>query len=232
MQAEPFGATRVFTAAVSLWWSAWLPLTGVGFLASLAIEAVLWPLGTGNGFRYVLDFGLGALMTGVIVLLAADALAGGPYRLGAHVQHVLSLAGAIFALNLFTVIVMALGFMLLIIPGIYALALFLPLMPVLLLEKHGWTSIQRTMDLTRPHVVGVIGLVFWLMGAVVLASLPLVGIVSAFPDDGSFDILNLGVGLFFGANLGAVVSCVTLVTYQRLLELSGGGGSNVERVFE
>lgn len=233
MHEATFGANQVFTAALKLWRDAWLPLTGVGFLANLAIATLLYPLGPQSGFALVLEFGLGTLVSATILLLAADALGGGPYRLQAHIQRVLSIAGPIFALNLTAVILMAFGFILLLVPGIYAAAMFLALMPVLVLEGAGWSSLRRSVELARPHSMGVIGLVLWLVGLFALILVPLFAVSGALFAEGGFDILNLGLSLFVASMLEAVMACATLLTYYRLLELSGGGGgSNVERVFE
>lgn len=222
---ESLDAGGVISAAATLWWQNFTLLTGLSFLISLGLSAVTSLLQqiTGLGFVFI-DLMAGPLVSGLLVLLAQDALTGQPPALRANLQRVfdvfwplllLSAAGSLLALG---------GMVLFIIPGLYVSAVLLPMVPLIVLpnEDKGWEAMSASWELARPHAWSLVWVVVALLAISLLASGPVMLVTGALTGGGlitQFPILVGGLLMFVGAVAGALSATIALIVYHRLRAL-------------
>jgi len=219
---ERLDAGGVITAAITLWWQNFTLLTGLSFLISLGLASVTGLLEAITGASFVFaDLLIGPLVSGLIVLLAQDALIGRQPALRPNLQRVvavfwplllLSIAGSLLALG---------GMMLFVVPGLYVTAVLLPMVPLIVLpeEDKGWDAMSASWELARPHVWTLVWVVVALIAISLLASGPLLVVTGAMTGGGltgSFPILVGGLLMFLGAAAGALSATIALTVYHRL----------------
>jgi hypothetical protein len=120
---------------------------------------------------------------GGTILAVSDLYLGRSTTIQASLEHVLGRFGALFGVLLLNGLVIAVGTILCIIPGIYLACRLLVCVPVAMIEKRGASeSLRRSMALTK----GSAGRSF----LIVLLAV----------------VLTLGVGLVFGAPLGVLLA--------------------------
>ena len=173
-----------------------------------------------------------SLVTAIIVRLAYDAKINAPMRPNEYVSSALSV---VFPLIVCTLIVsFAAGFALLafIIPGLWVYAVFCVVAPAIVIERAGFGSLGRSIQLTKEYrwpclgaliIVGVLSyipvLIFIIIFGVGIASLgSAYGILLA--------IINAGVTTIY---LSLLSICVALI-YARLREIKEG--TSVESLAE
>ena len=222
---EPLDAGGLIRAAITLWWQNFTLLTGLSFLISLGLASVTSLLEVISGFSFVfVDLLAGPLVSGLMVLLAQDALVGRPPALQTNLQRVLevfwpllllSIAGSMLALG---------GMFLFIIPGLYVSAVLLPMVPMIVLpdENKGWDAMSASWELAKPRAWSLVWVVVALLAISVLASGPVMVVTGAMTGSGliaSFPILVGGVLMFLGAAAGALSATIALTAYHRLRAL-------------
>ncbi|MEM8657089.1 MAG: hypothetical protein AAGF22_03250, partial [Pseudomonadota bacterium] len=146
--ATQFGGGRLFFSALRVWRDNLLVLTGLAFLMNLALYAVglvlLTVLGLNSTF---LDLIFGPLIGAILMLVAADVVAGQQVDLRAHVNRVSALFAPLVILSLAVAFLAVIGLMALIIPGLYVVAVFIAVTPLILFENAGWDALRRSFEL-------------------------------------------------------------------------------------
>ncbi|MSU89080.1 hypothetical protein GE300_05490 [Rhodobacteraceae bacterium 2CG4] len=228
-----FGGGAVFMAALRLLRHHALALIGFAALANLALALLstgvsLALTGTASGPGGLLEYIFGPLIFALLVLRSSDALAGAQRPLGEQLRQVLAQAWPLIALSLAASLITAFGLLLLVVPGLYAAAVLLPLTPVILFERAGWEGLARSYALARPYAWPIVGVVLrmTLVGLVVLIPL----ILLMLPETaGGGGLLVLLLSVLGGAALVALYAVAGYMIYLRLRELRDGGVSDVFR---
>lgn len=189
--------------------------------------------GAGYFIFLILSLLIGLVVFGVTTLAAYDALLGEPIRIGVYVSRTLKALPAIVVLGLLFYLMMVVGLVLLILPGLYLIARFYVFTPAILVEGAGFGALGRASELSKGYrwpIVGaliLIGIVIILLSAV---SQLFVGLVLA----GTGGLL-----LFFvlqsvlSAVIYAISSIFAALLYARLREIKEGLGlRDLASVFE
>lgn len=172
-----------------------------GFLVSVAMVTVIW--------NYA---------SGVLCLATVDCLNGRRRTLAEYLTRPVPKIAPMVGLGLLVAIGTAVGAMLFVIPGLYVYAMFLVVVPVILLENGDWKSLTRARDLTAGHrwtivwALLILGVMF--VGATMLIS-PLV----VPNEDGSFSLIGSFVAALVQGLTFALFSIFTTLVYVRLLAL-------------
>lgn len=145
------------------------------------------------------------LSSGMVVVMARDALAGREPTLGDALNAVLGRLGAVAAASSLVGLVVWLGFLLLLIPGFVAAVCLMFTLPAVLLDGLGAIDgMRRSVAIVRAHVGSVVGLVVGLL-------LVLVGLAIAGSILGMIPVLG---GLAWFVLSAAAVSYVAVVGVQ------------------
>lgn len=134
------------------------------------------PPGLGDFFNGLLQILLSALFVAAMARLVVDAQAGRQDTAQAYLRSAMASALTVAALTIAVSVMGGLGIVLLILPGIWVLAVFSVAIPAAVIEGRGFDALARSAELTKGYrwpIVGF-GLVFLLI--VILLSL-LVGMI-------------------------------------------------------
>jgi hypothetical protein len=103
---------------------------------------------------------LGLLSSGMVVVMARDALSGREPVLGDALAAVVGRLGAVVVASSLAMAIVAVGFLLFVIPGLLAAVALMFTLPAVLLDGHGAVDgMQRSVAVVRGHPGPVIGLV-------------------------------------------------------------------------
>jgi hypothetical protein len=145
-------------------------------------SSVLWKIGIALPLALILN----TIGEAVIVYGAFQDLRGRPVRLGEAVQKGLARFFPIIGLGIVSSIGIAVGIILLIVPGVILAIMWSVALPVCVLERLGpMTSLGRSGDLTKGHRWKILGIVVLLVIANIIGSVVLelvltpVGVVTA-----------------------------------------------------
>ncbi|MEM8870592.1 MAG: hypothetical protein AAGE38_09345 [Pseudomonadota bacterium] len=236
--AANFDGGRLFFSALRVWKDNFVLLTGLAFLINLGIAAVSGLMLVLTGLNLsILDYILGPLIAGVLMLVAADILAGQRVDLQAHISRVIQVFGPLVILSLAVAFLVVIGLMALIVPGLYATAVFIAVTPLILFENAGWDALRRSHQMTKPFVWPIAGVILRLGVLMFLVILPLILITTDTSGETpgaqiqlvpGLEILSAGVIILFSSALSTLSILIGLMIYHRLRDLSGG----VSEVFE
>ena len=201
------------------------------------------------------NFTVGALLMVMIILLQAVvvrmaiSLNGGQgAQLGAALRGALTGFLPILLLGIVAGIAIGFGMILLIIPGLYVMALLYVYVPAIVFEKAGFSALGRSEELTKGYRWAIVGVVIILyIINLVISSLytgVVVGIILDFDGivSGTVDPTTIAASTPWWLNvLASAVQAVTLpltliasgLVYARLREIKEGGSTgDLLRVFE
>jgi hypothetical protein len=202
------------------------PVAYVPALASAAVAGVAAPDPTlqvtaGQLWAGVIDLVLGTLVSGVLCLAALDARFGTRHGVGEYLRQSLRHLLPLLVFGLLLSIAMVIGVMLLVVPGLYVAARYLPYVPATVFEDRGWEGTSRAEELTlgyRWPLVGTVLVFGLLFGGVLLV----IGLPAAAAAEG----LGTMPAIRFGAALTALAYVVfatfSAVVYLRLRALRDG----------
>jgi hypothetical protein len=174
---------------------------------------------------------LSALYIAWAATTAADVLAGNARSMAERGAMVLRNLLPVMVFFVLVAVLTGVGALLLLLPGLYVNALFLPWIATTALEDRGWSGLDRAMALTdgyRWPLVGASVILFIAMAAVVLAFLMLAFI--AFPTAPPGDLAGPPVAFLVLASLLSVYTNVVglavfpAMAYVRLREIKEGRG--------
>lgn len=148
---------------------------------------------------------IGVVVSGILVLVALDALLGKRHGFGQYLAQTLRLFLPLIVLFFLYVIATAVGSLLFIVPGVYIGARYFPLVPAMLFENIAWSGLGRARDLTRGYR--------WPLAGLILLSLILVAAIA-----GSVFVLQtalpVGGGVAFALEI--LLSALSTVYYTML----------------
>lgn len=211
-----------------------MPAGGESGMESGAMGPGAMPMaqvGVGDLVDAVLQILLSALFVGAIALLVVDAARGRPAGAPEVLRRALGTALPVAAISVVIGVAVALGLVLLIVPGLWIFAVLSVAIPVAAVEGAGLGALGRSAALTKGYrwpIVGF-GLVF---AAIVLALTVVLGLFVLAPlgvmltggDPGLVGGLVLTlVTALVGAAYAGLGALPAPVLYLRLLELKEGG---------
>lgn len=164
---------------------------------------------------------LGTAISGYMALVALDLLLGKRHGLRQYLAQTLRHLAPLLVLSTLYYLAAGIGLVLLIVPGLYILARYLPLVPVIIFEDLGWSGLGRARDLTRGYRWPLVGLLLTLG---VLFTLGAIALGLAF----GFAAPMVGGGLAFAAEVvlatlsTAFAALLTALVYLRLRALHEG----------
>lgn len=174
----------------------------------------------------VVQMVLGGVTTALLVQMAYDAKLQRPLQLGRYVGPAVNASLPIAILGLGAGILAGLGFIALIIPGLWIYAVYSMMPAAVVIEKVGFGGLGRSAALTKEYRWPIVGAVVLLgiIGAVIgFVSIFLVGLLLAAIGNAGFGIvvgvLVLAALSTIGAGLGSI--SVALI-YARLREIKEG----------
>ncbi|OLF71005.1 hypothetical protein AWH62_13135 [Maricaulis sp. W15] len=184
----------------------------------------------------------------IIVRMSISLNGGQGPQLGAALRGAVTGFLPIIILGIVAGIATGIGFILLIVPGLYVLALLYVYVPAIVFEKAGFSALGRSEDLTKGYrwaIVGVILVIMvltWIISAIYSAVIFSTVVDLGAVVDGSTDPAAIAAATPWWLNLVAsAVQAVTLpitliasgLVYARLREIKEGGStSDLLRVFE
>lgn len=230
----PFGVGTIVGDSFRLFFSRFSVFFLLAFVPTLAIDLLLWLIIGREAILladnpvmlerflsapelvlfYVLPFVGYSFATALMVLAAYDARIGHHARVGAYFAVAITRTVPVLLVSIVVYILIALGLILLIIPGLYVAAMLSATITVVVVERMGLGAIGRSADLTRDYrwpilgtiivlflcvlvlgfVLGfVVGLIQSLVGVSLLSSLILFAAASAIPNG----ILAIGYVLIY-----------------------------------
>ncbi|MEM1374504.1 MAG: hypothetical protein AAGF78_09005 [Pseudomonadota bacterium] len=190
----------------------------------------------GLGVSFVITIIIYSLITAMIIQLAYDAKLGRSNSLGEYFSGAIGPLIPVIILSVVVTIAMMIGMMALIIPGLWAYAVFYVFVPAAVIEKTGFNSLGRSVALTKEYRWPIVGL-FIVMGIIA-------GILSAIPGFiGGFLLATAGGGgslIAFGVLMSVInafaygLSAIAVaLTYARLREIKEGVAvDQIAAVFE
>jgi hypothetical protein len=258
----------IMSGTFSLLFARFWYFAGVTFLSMLAIVIIV---GAGFGGSAAL-IGVGpatdisgasvALMvlTGLVALVLGLGLyltlthSAVTMRLGQGVQFGRAFGAALAGLPAFLLlgiviyVMVLIGFLLFVVPGLYIAAIFTVIMPIIAYERAGFGSLGRSFALTKGYRWAIVGLnLIWLgISIAVSVGLQLVTTVILFGTTaGGLGDPPVGAAFFIGLAVSNILSvlvyCIVVplgtifpaVLYARLIEIKEGGGAEaLQSVFE
>ncbi|WP_185802691.1 hypothetical protein [Pontivivens nitratireducens] len=177
-------------------------LAFAGIVAVTVIEAVLFGIEytvygatiQGDGDEAVINLTSGMVLWGlfsqiilsalsaVLHLAAWDVMRGAPPHPMAYINRAAQMILPLFLLSIVVGVVVGLGLMLLIFPGIYAFGIFAVLVPVIVIEGRGFEALMRCIEMSRGRrwriafsFTGTIALLF----AAMMVSGAVIGVVGS-----------------------------------------------------
>lgn len=203
-----------------------------GFNVALGLEAQDFS-GPGSAvasvFSIVINMVVYSITTALLVQLAYDAKLSRPIRIVRYLGPAISVVVPLAIMTIAVTILVGIGFMLLIVPGLWVYAVFAVIAPVIVIERVGFGAMGRSRLLTKEYrwpIVGALILALILSMIISFVALFAVGIIASFGSIG----LVLGVILFAGlSTLGAgYMSILLALVYARLREIKEG--VNVDQI--
>ncbi|MHA7775939.1 hypothetical protein [Roseibium sp. M-1] len=220
--------------------------TLIGFLISGALNGFNVALGmepqdfSGPGavvatiLSFLINMVVYAVTTALLVQLAYDAKLSRPVQIGRYVGPAISAIVPLAIVTIIVTILVAIGFALLIVPGLWIYAVFAVIAPVIVIERAGFGAMGRSASLTKEYrwpIVGAIILAIILAMIINIVALFVVGLVAT---AGTFGLV-IGVILFAAiSTLGAgYISILVALIYARLREVKEGVSvDQISSVFE
>jgi hypothetical protein len=203
-------------------------LTAVPFVGNLAIYFVGLAMQGFSGNGLWLDLVFGPVIVAVTIVLARDASAGLRHPFAQTMALVMRQFARLVLLSFAAALVTGLGLVLLVVPGLYAAAVLLTYVPLVLFADAGWGALAASYRLSRSQAWPLVGLILVLIAAVVVAMFTIGALVAALQGAVDAPILWRGVLLLMSAAITGVYACVVYVVYDRL---AGAPRPDVAEVF-
>ncbi|MEO1000406.1 MAG: hypothetical protein AAFW69_07365, partial [Pseudomonadota bacterium] len=151
--------------------------------------------------------------------------------IGGYLRVALQRLPALFLLTLVVLVAAVAAGVLLIVPGLYVMAVFAVVLQVALFEGAGFGALRRSVDLTRGYrwtILGAILLYFVVVFAIglllaVVTAVLVFGLGAGGANElGAIVYLSLGLGTILNAALICIGASFFALIYLRLLELKEG----------
>lgn len=236
--SPPLGAGKLVGRSLRLLFAQFGFLFPLAFVPSMALAALTWSVtpglppegapsslgglpqsGAGPLLVFTLSLLLGVAITGVTCLAALDAVLGKRHALGDYLRQTLRHMPALTVLSLLFGLAVGLGLLLLILPGLYIFARFLPYTQAVVFENAGWSGLGRAQDLTN-------GYRWPLVGASILIGLSLLAAALALSPVFAAASGSMALGVLADAAFSALATLLPATygahAYLRLREIKEG----------
>ena len=203
-------------------------LVAVPFLANLLVQgmALAFEQITGSVSLFM-DLVFGPVILGIVLCLVRDADAGIRRPFAETWAEVSPYTMQLILLSLAAALITAIGLVLLIVPGLYAAAVLLVHVPLLMFGGAGWGALKESYALSKPHAWRLVGLILIIAGLLLAILLVLGGVVAALQAALPAPILWGGIMLVASGAFTGFYGCILYVLYTAL----GGGSRDVSAVF-
>ena len=188
-----------------------------------------------------------ALIQGVVTVAAYDTATGRPSRVGDYFGAVLRNIVPLIVVSLLSTIAIYIGFVLLVVPGLWLMAVLSVIVPAVVVDQAGFGAFGRSARLTKEYRWPIVGLLIVViliflgitlaLGGIATAIFGLTGVLSAVtPNPGSIGAAAI-IFQIFTAALNAVsysfLAVAVAVLFARLKEIKEGlGFEDLSRVFD
>lgn len=165
-----------------------------------------------------------AIQTAILSRLAYDHITGDPIELGSYLGQALVVAVPLIIVSIIIGIAAGLGFIFLIVPGLYLSAMFFVTTPSLIIERNGFSSIGRSVELTKGYRWSIVLVLLIFMVISMAVNFPIEFMLTAGADFESIGKITVGsvIGNFL-SNLVASLSAISAaLVYARLREIKEG----------
>lgn len=213
----------------------YLPTLIYGFMTIDQLVSGTAPVDlTGEIVITVVSFVLTYILIGALVYGTVQHLGGQRPGLGAILSHGMSTIGPVIVIAIVLSIVVSIGFVLLIIPGIFLIVVYSVVIPAAVVERPGIKgSFSRSWDLTKGYRWPVLGLLLIMVVIIVIFSFVVgaAGGIVAF-SMGDFTLLVI-VEYLISAFSGALMSVMIAVLYHDLrVAKEGVSTAQIAAVFD
>jgi|GEM_PF-3769067 len=250
---QPLGIGAIFSNTFSIYFRRFIPFMLIGLIPSLVLNGISTFMmadmfraqATGDVLALnevftpfywvfmVLSLLLVFVMMGVYTLAAYDTWLGKPLAIGSYIGRTLGSIVPIIVLGIAFYVIITVGFVLLVLPGLYLIARFFVFTPAILVEGAGFGGLGRASELSKeyrwPMVLAVIALGIIII-LVSLASQLVMGLVLI----GTGGLAAFAVVQSIIAAIVYSISAIfTALLYARLREIKEGiGMEGLAQVFE
>ncbi len=189
---------------------------GVGFATTMIVTVLVSLLAT-------------AITTAMVIQLAYDAKLGRPSQIGRYFAAAMSNLPAIAVLSIVVAILIMIGMVFLILPGIWLYAVYIALVPAIVIDRAGFGAMRRSADLTKEYRWPIVGTLILTVLCIFLVSL-VIGFIFALVI-GDFSVLDVatptfGPWIFAETVLNAIAygwtSVAVAMIFARLKEIKEG----------
>jgi hypothetical protein len=243
--AAPFGAGKIVGDSFSILFGNLVPVLVVGFVPVLA---VLIPMGLIVGWGFILGVPpepgmmpafsawpflvvtvmsmlIYGLVMALMVQIAYDAKLGRLRSLAEYFGPALSSVVPIAVLAIVVGIMAGIGFVLLVVPGLWVYAVFSAVIPAIVIERAGFGALGRSAELTKGYRWPIVGTVL-LIGICALVINLVAGFVIGLIVGSASNVVSVAIGLILNAALTAIAYGLSGISvaliYARLREIKEG----------
>jgi MFS family permease len=226
---QPLGIGAIISESFAIFFRRFVPIFLIGFvvysfgtLASVPFQGFAVATGLADpDLSNAADIGIFLVATviqglsyglavAVTVLLAYDAKLGRPLRMRGYIGAALSVIVPLFLVSLLVQILIGLGILALVVPGLWLIAVFSVVVPAVVIERAGSGALARSAELTRGYRWPILGLflIMWLI------ALGLAAALGAIVLGGSLAVFDVGEpGPVEGLILTALVAAISAIAY-------------------
>lgn len=173
---------------------------------------------------FVIPIVIYGITTALMVCAAYDAKLGRPARMGQYFTIALSRAVPVVIVSVIVALIVGAGFALLVIPGIYLMALFSVAVTVAVLESMGVGALGRSIGLTKEYRWPIAGtlILLYLVAIVLTYIVQLLVLPMVLGLGGAGLVIGLIVQAAVGAVSTAIISIGFVLIYARLRDVKEG----------
>ncbi len=239
------GVGRLLSVTFAIFLQRFVLFVGIAVVMNLAFYLVFYGLlgssmfmqpdqmfSTSSGLTafFVSTFGamlINVLLAGILTVAAYDAHQRRPIRLGLYFQSALAVVVPLLVMGLVSSIGIALGLMLLIVPGLILAVMWSVMTPAIVIDKAGFGGLKRSQVLTKGYRWPILGFLV-VVYVIIFVVNALLGSIFGF-GIGALAETPSGISLYlFQAATNAVMAAwgavAVVVLYARLKELKEGLG--------
>lgn len=199
----------------------------IGFGAALGVEQQQFDSGFSvfaNIFSFLINMVVYSVTTALLIQLAYDAKLSRPIQIGRYVGPAIATIVPLAVLSIVATVLATIGFMFLVVPGLWIYGVFAVLAPAVVIERAGFGGLGRSASLTKQYRWPIIGAFLLALICAMIIN------VVAFLVVGLITSIGGGVGMVISviifAGLSAVgaglISIVVSLIYARLREIKEG----------
>ncbi|MEO9528350.1 hypothetical protein [Roseibium sp.] len=205
-----------------------LLISGVlsGFGVALGVETQTFD-SPGEGIAMVVSFIINMVVysvtTALLVQLAYDAKLARPVQIGRYVGPAMSAVVPLAVISIVVTILVGIGMMLLIVPGLWIYAVFSVIAPAIVIERAGFGGMSRSRALTKEYRWPILGALILALICAMLINIVAMFIVGLIAIIGTAGMV-IAVLLFAAISTIGVgfLSIIVALIYARLREIKEG----------